>query len=125
MPAPASGIVREPPIGIDDVLSNSDTSEQTSYDASNGATPGASNSPVAPERLAAEDLKSIKWSGDIPMQKWMTFYTRILSPLALSKGVKLTLNVEISPDEGISQQKVDQLRAGLRDLGLSSEMEFE
>lgn len=59
------------------------------------------------------------------MQKWMTFYTRVLSPFALGKGIKLTLHVEISPDEGISQQKIDQVRAGLRDLGLSSEMEFE
>lgn len=40
------------------------------------------------------------------------------------KEVKLTIQVEISPDEGISQQKVDQLMAGLRDLGLDGNLEL-
>lgn len=113
-------------MSIDSAPSSADVSEQlSSGESTNGATSGAAISPVTSAYPTTEEIKSIKWSGDIPLQKWMTFYTRVLSPFALGKGVKLTLNVEISPDEGISQQKIDQVRAGLRDLGLQDNLEVE
>ncbi len=124
-PTPGSGAVKEPPVRTELPTFSSDRDGQVPSIASNGAVSGSMNMPVESGNMTSEGVKSIKWAGDIPLQKWMTFYTRVLSPFALGKGVRLTLHVEISPDEGISQQKVDQIRAGLRDLGLSSEIEVE
>jgi hypothetical protein len=56
------------------------------------------------------------WKGDIPPQKWMNFYTRVLARFATQPDLKLTLRFEVS--EGVSPQKVDETRIALRELGL-------
>jgi len=86
-----------------------------------GAAPregnGASHTTGAASRLT--------WMGEIPHQKWMNFYTKVLSKFASGKGLKLTLKVEASPAEGISPQKVEETKVALRELGLDSEIETE
>jgi hypothetical protein len=56
------------------------------------------------------------WQGQIPPQKWMNFYTRVLARFATQPDLKLTLRFEVS--EGVSPQKVDETRVALRELGL-------
>jgi hypothetical protein len=65
------------------------------------------------------------WSGDVPHQKWMNFYTKVLSRFAASAGLKLTLRVEVAPAEGVSPQKVDETKVALRELGLKDSLEGE
>jgi hypothetical protein len=65
------------------------------------------------------------WSGDVPHQKWMNFYTKVLSKFAATAGLKLTLRVDISPAGGISAQKVDETRIALRELGLKDSFDGE
>src|SRR5439155_8229133 len=52
------------------------------------ATDGKSPTPANASRLV--------WSGDVPHQKWMNFYTKVLAKFAASGGLKLTLRVEVA-----------------------------
>jgi hypothetical protein len=63
------------------------------------------------------------WTGEVPPQKWMNFYTKALSKFAASRGLKLKLTVEVSPDGGLSKQKIEETKAALRGLGLSDDIE--
>src|SRR6187200_2561336 len=68
--------------------------------------------------------QSLAWAGEIPAQKWMNFYTRVLSKFATGSGLKLTVKVEVSPDGGVSTQKLEETRAALRELGLSDKLDL-
>jgi hypothetical protein len=68
-------------------------------------------------------VSSLTWSGEIPSQKWMNFYTRVLSKFATSTGLRLTVRVEVAPPGGVSQQKVEEMRSALRELGLDDLLE--
>ena len=52
----------------------------------------------------------------------MNFYTKVLSKFAASKGLKLTVRFELSSDGAVSQQKVEETRAALRELGLDDDV---
>ncbi len=68
-------------------------------------------------------LAKIAWSGDIPAQKWMNFYTKVLSKFVAGMGLKLTLRVEVSAESGIPVYKVEETKVALRELGLSDEVD--
>jgi hypothetical protein len=63
------------------------------------------------------------WHGEVPPQKWMNFYTRVLTKFATGGGLKLTVKVDISPEGGISAHKVEETRAALRELGLNDQID--
>ena len=65
----------------------------------------------------------LRWTGEIPPQKWMNFYTKVLSKFASGQRLKLTLSVEVAPEGGISPQKVEETRVALQELGLTSDLE--
>jgi hypothetical protein len=64
------------------------------------------------------NIPRLVWNGDVPHQKWMNFYTKVLSKFGATGGLKLTLRVEVAPTEGVSPQKVDETKVALRELGL-------
>ena len=66
--------------------------------------------------------KSLSWEGDIPPQKWMNFYTKVLSKFAVGKGLKLTVRFELSSDGEIPRQKIEETRIALRELGLDDDI---
>ena len=72
-----------------------------------------------PEQLT---FGSIAWTGEVPHQKWMKFYTGVLTKFASAKGLKLKISVEVQPEGGISKQKLEETKAALRDLGLSDDI---
>ena len=80
------------------------------------AKPGAPPPPIKPP--PAKEATGISWEGTIPPQKWMNFYTKVLSKFAASKGLTLTVRFELSADEAISQQKIEETKVALRELGL-------
>lgn len=77
------------------------------------------------ESPKVEKVTSLKWQGEIPHQKWMTFYTKILSKFASPGGLKVNLEVEAKPEGGISKQKVEETKTSLRELGLSDNIKTE
>lgn len=64
----------------------------------------------------------ISWVGEIPPQKWMNFYTKVLSKFASARGLKLTLKVEVASDAGVSKQKIEETKSALRELGLNDDL---
>ena len=52
----------------------------------------------------------------------MNFYTKVLSKFASGRGLKLTLKVEVTPEGGVSKQKIEETRSALRELGLSDDV---
>ena len=60
----------------------------------------------------------IRWRGTVPPQKWMNFYTKVLTRFASSPGLKLEVSFEVSIDTDQAQSKVDETRSGLKELGL-------
>lgn len=63
-------------------------------------------------------IAGIRWSGEVPPQKWMNFYTKVLSRFAATPGLKLTIVVEVSPSDGLSTQSLEETQNALRELGL-------
>ncbi len=51
-------------------------------------------------------------------QKWMNFYTKVLSKFASGKGLKIILKIEVAPEGGVSTQKIEETKTALRELGL-------
>jgi len=58
-------------------------------------------------------------------QKWMNFYTKVLSKFAANKRLKLTVCFELEGEELISQQKIEETKVALRELGLDDRIEQE
>jgi hypothetical protein len=52
----------------------------------------------------------------------MNFYTKVLSRFAVGQGLTITVTAEVSDAGGISQQKIDETKVALRELGLQDEM---
>ena len=70
----------------------------------------------------ADRVLKITWSGEVPWQKWTKFYTAVLSKFAAGQGLNLKLTVEIAPEGGISNQKIADTKAALRELGMNDDL---
>ncbi len=75
-----------------------------------------------PEKTTKTKAGQLTWSGEVPPQKWMNFYTKVLSRFARDAGLKLTVGVEIAPQGGVSEQSVEETKVALRELGLNDEV---
>jgi len=84
------------------------------------ATPGSPPAEAsAKSKPSSAGFRSLRWSGEIPSQKWTTFYSRVVSKFATGSGLRITVKVEIAPEGGVSEQKVEETRSALRELGLN------
>lgn len=70
--------------------------------------------PPPPKR----EVRTMRWTGEVPPQKWMNFYTKVLAKHATAGGLKLTVSFEIAPDGGLLPQRIEEAKAALRELGL-------
>lgn len=67
----------------------------------------------------------LRWIGEVTPQKWMNFYTKVLSRFVTGGGLKLKVEIEVTSAEGISQQKIEQTKVALRELGLNEDVSAE
>jgi hypothetical protein len=101
-----------------------------------GASPGFGETPPAVPGLFPEGAlggrpggegtsgsSGMSWRGEVPAQKWMNFYTRVLTKLGIGEGLKLTVTVEYKSEGGAGKQKVDDVKGALRELGLNDRLE--
>jgi hypothetical protein len=65
------------------------------------------------------------WSGEIPAQKWTNFYMKVLSKFALGHNLKITVNVDVAQSDGISEQKIEEAKSALRELGLGDDLDIK
>jgi Protein of unknown function (DUF499) len=64
----------------------------------------------------------LRWRGIVPPQKWMNFYTKVLTRFAASPELKLEISFEIPLEHDEAQSKAEQTRSGLKELGLDDEV---
>ena len=69
--------------------------------------------------------KLLKWSGVITPQKWMNFYTKVVSKFATIKDLKLTLKVEVLVEGEIATQKIEETKVALAELGLNNDVKTD
>lgn len=67
----------------------------------------------------------LNWSGEIPTQKWMNFYSRVLSRFAADPGLTLTIKVEFSANGEVSEQKLQETKVALQELGLDDNVQIQ
>ncbi|PSB02352.1 ATP-binding protein [Merismopedia glauca] len=67
--------------------------------------------------------KQLTWSGEVTPQKWTQFYTKVLSKFSAHKDLKLKLKVEVMVDGDISDQKVEETKVALQELGLDNNVQ--
>lgn len=60
----------------------------------------------------------VRWRGTVPPQKWMNFYTKVLTRFASTPGLKLEVSFEVPIDREQAKAKTEEARAGLKELGL-------
>ena len=79
--------------------------------------------PVPPKPTPG--IKKLTWSGEVPCLKWMNFYTKVLSGFATSADLKIRVSFEAESDTPLSDQKVEDTKTALRELGLGDDVRTE
>lgn len=74
--------------------------------------PGPGPGPTPPGQAV------LRWSGTIPPQKWMNFYTKVVSKYASNPGLRLTVGFEVPVDDSEAASREQDARTALRELGL-------
>ena len=74
------------------------------------------------EEARDDTATSMTWTGEITWQKWQQFYNKVLAKFVAGKGLKMTLSVDVAPEEGVSKQKIEETKAALRELGLDDDV---
>ncbi|MEA5563671.1 ATP-binding protein [Planktothrix agardhii] len=86
-----------------------------------------SNDTPAPDgdekKVVPTPPNQLKWSGEVTPQKWTQFYTKVLSKFSATKDLKLKLKVEVVVDGEISEQKIEETKVALQELGLDSDIQ--
>lgn len=80
---------------------------------------------VPPPASPPPGKQTLRWRGTVPPQKWMNFYTKVLSRFASTPGLKLEVSFEVSIDRNQAQSKADEARFGLKELGLDDGLKTE
>ncbi len=69
------------------------------------------------------EVIGLRWSGEVPAQKWMNFYTKVLAKYATTGGLKVRVTFEVAPDGGLLPHRIDETKALLRELGLDDSVD--
>ena len=69
--------------------------------------------------------RGITWSGKVPAQKWMNFYTKVVARFVSAPGLELEVQLVVPPSDGVTEAKADEARSALRELGLSEDLKFK
>jgi hypothetical protein len=68
--------------------------------------------------------KGVRWQGNVPPQKWMNFYTKVLTRFASTPGLRLAVGFEVPPESGVTRAQIEETRSALRELGLDENLEL-
>ena len=69
------------------------------------------------------EIRKIRWSGPVPAQKWMNFYTKVLARFATGSDLKINVAFEAGLGDNLSSQQLDETRAALRELALPDDVD--
>jgi hypothetical protein len=104
------------------------------FETDGGQTTATTDGPSTPETSKTTDgqktqapmldnIVALRWSGEVPAQKWMNFYTKVLSRFATIKSLRLTVTIEVAPDGGVSKHSMEETKTALRELGLKDDLQ--
>lgn len=68
---------------------------------------------------------SIRWSGTVPPQKWMNFYTKVVGRFANTPGLTISVSFSVPSEQDQSKAKTEETRAALKELGLDDAVSEE
>jgi len=86
-----------------------------------GEGPVAEPKGVSPPILDAPPMpvrRHLSWEGELPAQKWMNFYTKVLTHFATDPSLRITIRFEATPEAGITTSKIEEIKMALQELGL-------
>ena len=75
-----------------------------------------------PEIVETSGPRTIRWSGNVPPQKWMQFYTKVLSKYATSPELKIEVSFQMKVEPIKRDAKAAETKTGLRELGLDDDV---
>ena len=113
---PAESQVSEPPAPP---YTPTPGAEDTTIQPTTGESPVTQ--PVTETPATKHPLKKLSWSGEIDPQKWMNFYTKVLSKHVSDKNLRLKVSFKTAPESGISKERAEETKHALRELGLDPE----
>lgn len=111
------------PIGTGSLFDSEDGKPATTETGKSGNSSiqaGGDADPVAV--MPPDKATALRWSGEVPAQKWMNFYTKVLSRFAMTKSLRLTVSVDVSPEGGVSKQVMEETKTALREMGLKDDL---
>jgi len=68
---------------------------------------------------------TLSWTGEVPSQKWMNFYRKVLTDYAQEKSLRLSVSFDVQPKDGLTDQAVDKTKIALRELGLNDDVQAQ
>ena len=117
-------------IGVDGVFDAGDDDGNFIIQASTSGLTGNSEitiskeaTPIPPTPPPPQGEKTLRWSGEIPTQKWMNFYTKVLTKLVTAGGLKVSVSIDSKPEGGVSERQVEDVKTSLRGLGLNDSVD--
>jgi hypothetical protein len=78
-----------------------------------------------PSGFEIQKIPAVRWSGEVPHQKWTTFYMKVLQRLVPQGGLTIHVEFEARPPGGIYPGRVEEAEQGLQDLGIPEMLEKE
>jgi hypothetical protein len=78
-----------------------------------------------PVTAAAKVVPGFTWSGEVPHQKWMNFYTKVLSRFSNSGGLRIRVSVDVTPPAVVSTSNLDETRNALREPGAAEDLQVK
>lgn len=64
----------------------------------------------------------ITWSGQIDTKKWNVFYTKVIAKFASNPNLKITVKFEVEDDSANAEQKKEETKTALREMGLDENL---
>ena len=77
---------------------------------------------VSPPIVPSDTVAKLAWTGTVPAQKWMNFYTEGAVEVRQRQGPDVDRHGGSGTEGGISRQKVEETKIALRELGLDDDV---
>jgi hypothetical protein len=80
------------------------------------------STPEPPTPPVTTGKTKISWTGVIDTKKWNVFYTKVLAKFASNPNLKITVKFEVEDESVNSQQKKEETKTALREMGLDENL---
>jgi len=81
------------------------------------------DTPEGPDVSPKPTTRKLRWNGEVPIQKWMNFYTKVLAKFATGTDLKVKVTFEVTQGGTSATQKTEETKTALRELGMNETME--